>query len=101
MIEFDPDKDEENRRKHGIGLPLAGAMFTDKEIVHERPDDRRAYGESRIIAYGRIAGRAVVCVYTWRGKNRRIISLRKANSREQKLYFEDSYRAKTRQATES
>lgn len=87
IIEFIPRKDAENRSKHGIGLALAGAMFADVAVVCERRDERRNYGEARIVAYGRIENRTVVCVYTWRGENCRIISLRKANSREQRLYF--------------
>ncbi len=87
MIEFDPAKDRVNRAKHGIGLALAALMFEDDILVHEMPDERRDYGEPRMIAYGLIMGRAVVCVYTWRGSARRIISLRKANGREQALYF--------------
>ena len=87
MIEFDPAKDRVNRAKHGIGLVLAALLFEGGSPVYEQPDDRQNYGEARVICYGRISGRAVVCVYTWRGGTRRIISLRKANAREQALYF--------------
>jgi uncharacterized DUF497 family protein len=90
MIEFDPVKDIENRAKHGAGLALASLMFADESVVAELVDQRRDYGEVRFIAYGRIAGRAAVCVFTWRKTVRRIISLRKANSREQKLYFTEN-----------
>ncbi len=44
---------------------------------------RTPSGERRIIAYGAVAGRVLVCVYTWRGTAedplRWIISLRPAN----------------------
>ena len=86
-IEFDPDKDRKNRAKHGVGLALAALIFEHENLVAEFPDARMEYGEDRLTAYGRVAGRAVVCVYTWRGQVRRIISLRKANGREQSLYF--------------
>ena len=50
------------------------------------PDDRADYGEPRFIVIGRLDGRMVVTVWTPRGAARRIISLRKANDREQALY---------------
>ncbi len=50
------------------------------------PDDRADYGEPRFITIGRLGGRMVVTVWTPRGAARRIISLRKANDREQALY---------------
>ena len=49
-------------------------------------DDRKDYGEPRFITIGRLDGRMVVTVWTPRGAARRIISLRKANDREQALY---------------
>lgn len=39
-------------------------------------------GETRIVAYGLIESRVHVVVYTIRGDDKRIISLRKANPRE-------------------
>ena len=49
-------------------------------------DDRKDYGEPRFITIGRLDGRMVVSVWTPRGAARRLISLRKANDREQALY---------------
>jgi uncharacterized DUF497 family protein len=58
--------------------------------VIELDDRRRDYGERRIIAYGAVAGRVLVCVYTWRSAEeapvRWIISLRKANKGEANAY---------------
>jgi len=51
-------------------------------------DDRREYGEIRMIATGEIAVRVHVCVYTMRGDGFRIISLRRANRRESDAYRE-------------
>ena len=42
-IEFDPDKDQINRRKHG--LTLADAALMDIDTAEVWPDDRFAYGE--------------------------------------------------------
>lgn len=48
----------------------------------EIEDDRKDYGETRVICYGQLAGRLVVVVYVQRGESRHIVSMRKANDRE-------------------
>ena len=49
-------------------------------------DDRQNYGEDRFITIGFLDGRMVILVWTPRSGTRRIISMRKANEREQALY---------------
>ncbi|AIA56824.1 hypothetical protein Acaty_2p0010 (plasmid) [Acidithiobacillus caldus ATCC 51756] len=50
-------------------------------------DNRKDYGEPRFVALGALNGRVMVVVYTQRGSGVvRIISFRKANSREVKVY---------------
>ena len=44
------------------------------------------YGELRVVSAGYIGGRLHLVVWTARGDTRRIISLRKANDREEKAY---------------
>lgn len=83
-IEFDPRKSRANLEKHGIDLPTAARIWED--VVIERQDNRRDYGETRIIALGAIEGRVLVVVYTWRGDRRRLISARKANTDESQIY---------------
>jgi uncharacterized protein len=83
-IEFDPRKNRANLEKHGIDLPTASQIWND--LVLEREDDRRDYGETRIVALGAIEGRVLVMVYTWRGDRRRLISARKANADESQIY---------------
>ncbi len=51
-------------------------------------DTRYDYGEPRFVTLGRLEGRTVVIAHTPRGENTRIISMRKANSREQKTHKE-------------
>jgi uncharacterized DUF497 family protein len=62
----------------------AGKVFDGATLTVE--DDRKDYGEQRYITVGRLGGRMVVLVWTPRGEVRRIISLRKANGKEQKAY---------------
>lgn len=83
-IEFDSDKDEANRRKHGISLAAAAEMDFDAALVI--PDERREYGEARFRAFGPIRGRLHALAFTMRGDTLRAISLRKANPRERRRY---------------
>jgi uncharacterized DUF497 family protein len=50
-------------------------------------DGRKDYGETRINCLGEIEGRVYAVAYTWRGADRRSISARKANAREQETYY--------------
>jgi uncharacterized DUF497 family protein len=50
------------------------------------PDLRRDYGEARMIVVGEIDGRLHEAVFTPRGGKVRVISLRKANARERRLW---------------
>jgi uncharacterized DUF497 family protein len=54
----------------------------------ENPDGRFDYGEARFITVGYLNERMVVLVWTPRGENRHVISMRKANERERKRYGE-------------
>ncbi len=49
----------------------------------EVEDDRRGYGEKRIVCFGLLRGRLVVVGYTPCGSDRHVFSMRKANDREQ------------------
>jgi uncharacterized protein len=77
---FDPDKDATNQAKHGLSLGDADLIDWDAAWTWE--DDRREYGETRLIALAPIDNRLFCCVYVERNGQKRIISLRKANKRE-------------------
>jgi uncharacterized DUF497 family protein len=84
MIEFDPQKDARNIALRGISLAAAETLLTGFTV--EWTDQRRDYGETRIIAIGEIGGLEHVCVYTRRGAAVRPISLRRANRKERDVY---------------
>ena len=86
MYEWDRNKNDENFRKHGVGFEDAPEVFDGRCLTFE--DRRIAYGEERYITLGHLEGRLVVIAHTPRGENTRIISMRKANSRERKAYEE-------------
>ena len=50
-------------------------------------DDRRDYGEVRMTAYEMVQDRLYACTYTIRESCIRLISVRKANAREQKRWL--------------
>ena len=87
-FDWDPSKSDRNARERGLPFAVAMALFEGPTI--EFDDSRRDYGERRIIAYGAVAGRIMVCVYTRRGTDddplRWIISLRRANRDESHAY---------------
>ncbi len=84
QLEWDEAKDVANRQKHGLGLEEASGMEWPGAGVE--PDDRSDYGEKRFRAYLIRDRRLYVCVFTLRGDAIRVISLRKANTREEKRY---------------
>jgi hypothetical protein len=86
-FEWDSRKEQRNVRKHHFDFTTAALIWAGPVI--EKIDDRREYGEARIIAIGKADGYIIVVVYTWRGEDRRIISARKANSREKSLFEEE------------
>jgi len=50
-------------------------------------DNRFDYGEERLITLGLLAGRVLVIAHAPRNSATRIISMRKANRREQEIYY--------------
>lgn len=84
MYEWDDAKSNENLSKHGLSFEDAEAVFAGPCVSFE--DDRFDYGEQRFITLGLLEGRAIVVAHTPRGENTRIISMRKANKREEKIY---------------
>jgi uncharacterized protein len=85
-FEWDPDKNAANIAKHGIDFEDAIRIFEGP--VLESTDERRHYGEVRIVAFGVVEDRDLAVVYTMRGGHRRIISARRAHRRERKAYRE-------------
>jgi hypothetical protein len=83
-IEFDAAKRDQTLRQRGLDMARADEIFAGATLTVA--DDRRDYGEDRFITIGFLDARMIVAVWTGRRGARRIISLRKANDREQALY---------------
>ncbi|MGV6987493.1 BrnT family toxin [Testudinibacter sp. P80/BLE/0925] len=83
-IEYDQLKRQKTLLERGLDFAHAEQVFHGTHFTAE--DSRQNYGEIRYITIGTLAERLVVIVWTWRDKNRRIISMRKANEREQQRF---------------
>lgn len=83
-ISFDPRKNERNIAERGLSFELVEEFEWDSALVVE--DARRDYGELRFQALGLIADRLHALVFTPRAGRVHVISLRKANRREVRLY---------------
>ena len=85
-FEWDEAKRALNFAKHGVDFADLHEMFAGPMLVG--PDARKDYGEARQVGFGFIRGRLMVVAFTERQLGTiRIISARKANSRE-KTYQE-------------
>ena len=84
QIEFDQAKRNWTLEARGLDMGRAQQVFDGIGITFR--DARLDYGEQRLVRIGYLDGRMVVLVWTKRGDVFRIISLRKANGREQALY---------------
>jgi hypothetical protein len=84
-IEFDPAKDRENVRRHGLSLADAEGVLRDPRVLtREDPD---AQGEQRWVSLGDDGlGRILVVVYTLRRDLVRLISARRASRNERAAY---------------
>jgi uncharacterized DUF497 family protein len=84
-FEWDDGKDSLNVAKHGVSFAYTVAVFVDDrhaDFDASHPLD----GERRRKAVGMIEGRLFTVVYTVRGEFLRIISARRANTQEVRLY---------------
>ncbi len=89
MTTWDENKQLGNLAKHGVD-------FRDLEDLEWREalnfeDRRRDYGETRQIAMAPIGVRLHVVLFVERGGERRVISARKANSREVEFYENETH----------
>jgi uncharacterized DUF497 family protein len=86
-FEWDSAKAKANIARHGISFETAKAAFQDLQAIELLDDD---LSEERWRLLGRAGAELIMVVYTERGDRIRIISARKATTREQKVYLEQS-----------
>ena len=79
-ITFDPVKRAATLAERGLDFEDAAEVFLGDTL--DFADDRRDYGELRVLTVGHLRGRMVIVIWTPRGSARHVISMRKANARE-------------------
>ena len=82
-FEYDPEKSEANRIKHGIDFDEAQALWSDPFLI-EAP--ALTEDKPRFIAVGHIGARHWTVIFTWREERLRIISVRRARKKEIERY---------------
>lgn len=81
QVEFDEAKRQLTVVHRGLDFADAPQVFEGVSVTFI--DQRQDYGEPRFNTVGLLDGRMVVVTWTPRGEARRIISMRRANEREQ------------------
>lgn len=82
-FEYDSQKSELNKSKHGIDFEEAKALWDD---VYAFQVDTISHDEKRLLVIGAIDKILWTAVITHRGEKIRIISVRRARSQEVKNY---------------
>lgn len=82
---WSPAKRLSNLRQHGLDFLDAPRVFEGATFTFE--DDRFAYQEQRFVTLGLLSGVPVSIVHTETAHEIRIISFRKATSREADIFF--------------
>ena len=87
-FEWDPDKNKQNQRKHGVTFEEAESVFLDEHGLFMSDPDHSEH-EDRFILLGLSSGlRSLVVCHCYRAGEDvvRIISARKANPSERRQY---------------
>lgn len=85
-FEWDENKNEKNIERHGIDFQDAHIIFGHPLLL--KTDTRKDYGEKRLVGLGQLFEIEVVIIFTKRADNIRVISIRRANKNERKVYQE-------------
>lgn len=84
QVSFDAAKNTRNIDERGLSFERAGEFNFETALIGT--DDRRVYGEVRYVALGYLDDRLHVPCFTETHDGIRVISFRKANSREVNRY---------------
>ena len=87
MVTYDEVKREANIIKHGFDFVGAEAIFAGFTITRE--DQSQDYSELRLQTLGLWNGVVVFLVHTPRDDNDHVISIRKADKHETRIYWQN------------
>ena len=82
-FEFDPEKSQANKAKHGIDFVEAQVLWDDPDRLQV---PARTQGEPRLMLIGRIGSKHWSAIFTIRDETTRIISVRRSRSKEVEQY---------------
>ena len=85
---YDPIKKASNLKKHGLDFEDAKSVIESIQTVTFE-DRRFDYGETRYLTLGLLREVVVIIATAETDKTIRIISMRKADKHEQKIYYEN------------
>lgn len=90
LFEWDPAKASSNLEMHGVSFEEAQSVFLDTTSL-TIPDPLHSNGEQRFITIGiSVMGTILVVVHTDRDDRIRLISARRSNRRERKIYEQNN-----------
>ena len=87
VIEFDPVKCRQNVVERGLPFDLVEQFDWPGVLLIE--EERKDYGELRLLILGSVGDRRYVAVVTPRDKDLRVISLRRASRKESRIYDQE------------
>lgn len=82
-FDFNPNKSESNKSKHGIDFIEAQSLWKDSERLQV---PARTEGEARFMLIGKIKTKHWSAIFTPRGETIRIISVRRSREKEVEAY---------------
>ena len=82
-FEFDSQKSENNKKKHGISFIEAQALWDDPDYIII---PAKAIDESRFLVVGKIGDKYWSGIITYRDESVRIISVRRSRKEEIDIY---------------
>jgi len=84
IFEYDKNKSQKNKIKHGIDFEQAQELWEDP-YAFELPSSQ-SEDEERFLVLGQIGSKNYTAIITYRDTNIRIISVRRSRDKEVKLY---------------
>ena len=85
MFEYDPNKSQANKEKHGIDFDEAQSLWLDEDRIN-LPAQSDTEDRNALIA--KKEEKVWVAFYTMRGTSIRLISVRRARKNEEKTYYD-------------
>ncbi|MFN0070804.1 MAG: BrnT family toxin, partial [Chloroflexota bacterium] len=88
QFEWDPEKDEQNRAKHGVSFEEASSVFGDP-LALTIGDPDHSHDEDRFLTTGfSLRQRVIIVAHTEQADRIRIISAREVTAAERQVYEE-------------